>query len=1191
MTRKYINRLIAFLLIVGLSHDIFAQKKIEPHPNAVKVALDYVSKQAQSWNLTNKDLSSYHLQDFYHSEHNGVTHIYLIQQYNDIELHNAIININVLPNGEILYAGNRFTKSLASLVNATTPKLNPVEAIEAACKHLNISIKTPFRILDKKSDKEFLFSKGDNVLSDINVKLRYQKADDKTIRLAWDLNLDQPDGQNHWSVRVDALDGKILEQNSWTTHCSFHPNAYHRLDECEDNLPPLSINTTNTLNKTEMATSLAGEGTYNVFALPTESPNHGNRTLVTNPVDTMASPFGWHDVNGVAGADFKITRGNNVHAYLDLNGDNTTDGGEPDGGTDLVFDFPFLPNGEPDTNRQAATVNLFYMNNMIHDITFRYGFNEQAGNFQFRNYTGSAGSNDYVRAEAQDAAKATTPSTNNANFSSPADGSSGRMQMFVWTRLGEKLLNVTAPANIAGSYETGTASFGLPVTTTLISGKVEIVNDGSSAPSQGCKTLLNNTLSGKIALVDRGNCFFTDKVYYAQQKGAIACIVCNYEEAVITMGAGSSLGNSVTIPSIFIKKSDCDKLKAAINNGLTLTINKPATSVGPDKLDGDFDNGIIAHEYTHGISSRLTGGRLNANCLSTGEQSAGEGWSDFLALAVTTKPSDRANTNRGTGTYVNRQPTNGGGIRNYPYNTDMAVNPLTYDRIILTPEVHDVGEVWASALWDMYWALVDVYGFDANLKNTQSGNGKALQLVIDGMKMQPCNPGFLDARDAILKADMANYGGANQCLIWEAFAKRGLGYNANQGLSSKYSDNTEGFEKLPQCIKKLKIVKEATESVKPGEAITYTIKVTNHKGTAATAVVVNDELPTNTTYVSGSASRTVSVNNGLLTWNIGNLPTDSTIVLTYKANTDVTKKSLTLFTDDMESGDKNWEVDQLKSSEVFWEITDVFSKSGKNAFGIGYPSIGTTDQILTLKNAVKVTGTQPVLRFFHKYDTEPGFDAGIVQISTDNSASWQNVQDLIFKNPYRGAVSYATFVQPDMKGFWGKQDTFAASYIDLKSFKDKNIKFRFRFATDSMETGVGWFVDDVTMMDMYNYTSKARVISAEKDTAFAEVAARGTIVEPTVFTPTAEVNNDLKVKVYPNPTEDLLNINILGSKDSDVDIQIIAADGRIMYQNKSQLWGSQESVIPLSTAAYPVGVYVAKISTGDKVVIQKVVKH
>ena len=1167
-------------------------KTINPNPNALKIALDFVSKQPKKWNLTEQDVASYYVQDSYASEHNGVTHVYLIQQHKGIELYNAIINVNVLPNGEILYAGNRFMRNLANSVNTLSSTLTPEQAIEAACKQLNVSIKAPLRVKEKKSDIEFIFDKSNIVLSDINVKLRFQKINETQVRLAWDLNIDQPDGKDHWSVRVDALTGNIVDKTSWTSHCAFHPNTFNHTEDCIDTPHPLSKNDSKALKNEAIAAPLIGEGTYNVFALPVESPAHGARSIVANPADVTASPFGWHDTDGAAGAEYQITRGNNVHAYLDTNNDQTTDGNEPNGGNDLVFDTPFLAAGEPDTNRQAATVNLFYVNNMMHDITYRYGFNEISGNFQTKNYTNVAGANDYVRAEAQDGAKLTTPTVNNANFASPPDGSNGRMQMYVWTRPSEKTLHVTAPSNLIGDFEAGTASFGPPVSTTPITGSVVVVNDGSSTPTWACKTLLNTNLSGKIALIDRGSCFFSDKIYFAQQKGAIACIVCNIEESIINMGAGSSTSNLVTIPAISLKKSDCDRIRAAAGNGLTVSINKPASSTGPNNLDGDFDNGVIAHEYGHGISSRLTGGRLNAGCLSSSEQSAGEGWSDFLALAVTTRPSDKGTNNRGTGTYVIRQPNEGVGLRNYPYSTDMKVNPLTYDRLIFTPEVHDVGEVWTAVLWDLYWAMVDAYGWDANLKNTQSGNGKTIQLVMDGMKIQPCNPGFLDSRDAILAADKSNYNGQNQCLIWDVFARRGMGVNAEQGLSSKYNDNNEGFDRVPQCVKQIKIKKEATEYIKPGEAITYTIKVTNNKGVAASGVVVTDEFPANTTYITGSANRNVSISNGSLTWNIGNLANDSTIVLTYKLNSDASKKSIAQFTDDMEAGDKNWVVDQLLvNGDVFWEITDIESRSGTKSFAIGYGNNDSTDQLLQLKNPIKITGTQPVLRFFHKYDTESGFDGGIVQVSTDNGSNWLDVSTQIFKNPYRGLIDYTTFKLPNQKAYWGKQSAFIGSFVDLTPFIGKNMTFRFRFGTDNNESGVGWFVDDVAVMDMYNYTSKARVITAQKDTAFAELAARGTIVEPTVFTPTNEVQNDLKVKVFPNPASDILNINIIGTEDSNVDIQILSVDGKVMYKTVSQLFGAREAVIPLSIEGYPAGIYIAKISTGKSVVIEKIVKE
>ncbi|HBY67369.1 MAG TPA: peptidase, partial [Flavobacteriaceae bacterium] len=109
---------------------------------------------------------------------------------------------------------------------------------------------------------------------------------------------------------------------------------------------------------------------------------------------------------------------------------------------------------------------------------------------------------------------------------------------------------------------------------------------------------------------------------------------------------------------------------------------------------------------------------------------------------------------------------------------------------------HGVGSVWAEMLWEMTWTLIDEHGFDPDYYNftgdvTQdAGNIMALALVTEGMKLQPCSPGFVDGRDAIIAADQAIYGGANECLIWEAFAKRGLGFSASQGSSGSRGDGT-----------------------------------------------------------------------------------------------------------------------------------------------------------------------------------------------------------------------------------------------------------------------------------------------------------------------------------------------------------------------------------------------------------------
>jgi extracellular elastinolytic metalloproteinase len=100
----------------------------------------------------------------------------------------------------------------------------------------------------------------------------------------------------------------------------------------------------------------------------------------------------------------------------------------------------------------------------------------------------------------------------------------------------------------------------------------------------------------------------------------------------------------------------------------------------------------------------------------------------------------------------------------------------------------------------LYWNLVHKHGFAANLFDSKAtkedglpaGNVIALQLVVDGMKLQPCRPSFVDARDAILQADQVTFEGRNSCEIWKAFAKRGLGTKARSG-------GTEDFTVPEEC--------------------------------------------------------------------------------------------------------------------------------------------------------------------------------------------------------------------------------------------------------------------------------------------------------------------------------------------------------------------------------------------------------
>ncbi|EJC99667.1 uncharacterized protein FOMMEDRAFT_127852 [Fomitiporia mediterranea MF3/22] len=191
--------------------------------------------------------------------------------------------------------------------------------------------------------------------------------------------------------------------------------------------------------------------------------------------------------------------------------------------------------------------------------------------------------------------------------------------------------------------------------------------------------------------------------------------------------------------------------------------------------DGALENDIVSHENTHGTSNRLTGGGTG-RCLQAREAGGmGEGWSDAFAewTEQTAEVGDFT-----LGSYVTNDPA---GIRSVPYSTDKSVDPLMYSDLQTRTEVHDIGEVWATMLHDVLAALVGVHGFsttaDTNPDGTE-GNIVYMHLFIDQLALQPCNPTFLQARDAWIQADVNRYNGANQCLLWNAFAGRGLGVNA-----------------------------------------------------------------------------------------------------------------------------------------------------------------------------------------------------------------------------------------------------------------------------------------------------------------------------------------------------------------------------------------------------------------------------
>lgn len=1195
------------ILVLLLSPKISEAQKQTP----LDQALRYVEKSYTQWDLTTDDFREMKVSHQYQSQHNQVHHFYFLQQYAGIEVESAILGVHLKGDGSVGYATNRFVAGIADKVNAVKPTLPALSAIEKAADRLGLGFDQSVQFQAKENANTYRFSAGKMAKAPIQAALIFWPHPiNGSVKLAWRVQVEEPVQQlKIWDVLVDATDGNILEQRDRILRCSFAGKHQHGTD-CSDT--PTFEPIQKALTVEENFPPLAGE-TYNVFPLPLANPLQGARQLTISPADPTASPFGWHDTDGLAGPEYTITRGNNAHAYQARDGNVTSDGDEPDGAANLIFDFPLDLSKEPEEYIDAAVTQLFYTTNFSHDFAYAYGFDEAAGNFQVNNYGKGGEGNDAVRARAQfygadpyqEPADPSDDQLNNAVFFSAPEGQSPRMHMFLFDRQGNDLFTVVEPEPIRGAFETGIATFGPNITGTALEGQIVNAVDNSNNPSLVCEAVVNaSEVNGKIAMLDRGDCFFKEKTINAQAAGAIAVIICNFEDVIIDMGGPASV-DEPTIPTLMLKNTDCQTVRAFIDQGVEVRLQQPDVS-GPTFVDGDFDNEVMIHEYAHGISNRLTGGAF-ASCLSNDEQ-MGEGWSDFFSLVTTVKAGENGEEPKHVGSYIWTRTADGTGVRRLPYSSTMTVNNQTFNDIIGTggrvfnPAAgepnergapHPLGEIWTGALWDLYWSMVDKYDFDEDQLYGDGGNNMAIQLVMDGMKLQACSPGFIDGRDAILQADQLTFDGANQCLIWEVFARRGLGYGADQGSVNDRNDGVESFEVHPECISTVKISKEATALIIPGEEITYDLAVYNHKSTAVTGVVVTDILPEGTTLIAGSTSgsENVDLNGDLLSFEIGDMAAGDTLKLSYRVMTALNLKSTRQFYDDVESNatEETWIFDFLEGTTI-WEVSDFDANSGEQSWYVENTNTDN-DQILFLAEPFRIEGDQPALRFYHKYETETGFDGGFVEVSTDGGGFWQIIsKDKYFRGGNLRPLNYSTFAVPGIEAFSGNtNDQFIASYIDLSDFIGQDVQFRFRFGTDDVESRLGWFVDDIEILDVFNYQSEACVTSNEGDEACATAPERGTVVEDQTVLPVNEIPElGAVVSIFPNPARTTLNLAVTTEASSPVTISIFSVDGKLLMRRAERLTvGSQLFNVDVSDLAS--GFYMVRLDAGNGTITEKII--
>ncbi|MFT4850285.1 MAG: extracellular elastinolytic metalloproteinase, partial [Sediminicola sp.] len=318
----------------------------------------YLNNNRSELGLQSEDVAEFAINSHSYSKSMDVENVYVNQTHQGIEIFNSTSSF-AIKNGTVLNANLSFTNDVDLKVNTTTPSNTAASAISSAASAAGIQGPMNLELLETVGANSFIFSNGNISLENIPVKLVYQSTETNTLRLAWDLSIALLDGSHYYSMRIDAVTGEHLDTLDWVLTCNFG-DAAHSHDNNNSGKSILFADKTS-------SNSMMLIGDYRVFPIPAESPNHGADELVTDPSDAIASPFGWHDTDGIAGAEFTTTRGNNVLAQDDINGNNGA-GTSPDGGADLIFDFPFDFTQQPAAYLEGATTNLFYLNNIMHDV-------------------------------------------------------------------------------------------------------------------------------------------------------------------------------------------------------------------------------------------------------------------------------------------------------------------------------------------------------------------------------------------------------------------------------------------------------------------------------------------------------------------------------------------------------------------------------------------------------------------------------------------------------------------------------------------------------------------------------------------------------------------------------------------------------------------------------------------------------
>lgn len=892
-----------------------------------------------------------------------------------VELNQEINGIPVF-RGEVK-AGFTSDRAMFRVINNLAPGMDyaslstdfrdPLDAVKAAAGYIKHDLRDEDVALNEDASNKIkaVFGHGDEATT---AEKMYFPTEPGIAVPAWRVMIWQP--VNAYYVIVDAASGTMLwrknlgaDQTQASTYQVYtNPNAMINVAENPAPLTPGPID-----------------------------PNSGLQGLITtrNNVTLVGNeaPYSFNNEGWIADGG-NTTAGNNLIAGIDRDGINGVDAPQT-GSPNRVFDSTWNPPpGSPAPGdapltvqaQRGAVIQMFYNMNRYHDELYQLGFNEQAHNFQTNNFGRGGTANDRISAEGQDSS-----GTNNANFNTGADGTLGRMQMYLWT---------------------------------------------AASPNR----------------------------------------------------------------------------------------------------DGTTDAEVMLHEATHGTSIRLHG---NGSGLSLNMSNAmGEGWSDFYAHALLSEPNDPLDGVYALGGYALLNGFSVVGTKNYYYGirrfpkarmsftggpNNRPHNPMTFADIDQTQlnvsdgafpamsgahistsadQVHAAGEVWSSALWEVRCKMVERLGWAV-------GNRRALQAVTDGMKLAPLGPTFLTERDAIIAGLLAGGTGADVADAWSGFAIRGMGASAsiqNVGTGTGTARVTQAFD-LPNLKQSPDIsISDAPGDndgfPEPGETVNITIPLTNQTGNAATGTTLQIVGAGSANY--GTISHNATVSQSISYTVPAAAACGSAITLTLNVNSNLGPVSFTrtfivgvpttTFSENFDGVTApaipaGWTAAVVQSGTNFITSTNNSDTAPNSAFALDPTSVGGGTDLTS--PSIPITASAATVTFRNRYDTEAGWDGGVLEISVNGGV----FQDIItaggsfIQNGYNGTLGAGANNPLANRQAWnGLSGGFITSKVQLPaSAAGQNVRLKWRFGADDNTAGLGWNVDTIQVAGSYGCSFTGPTLRSRAD--------------------------------------------------------------------------------------------------------------